>query len=97
METGGMKGKREELPKPEVHKILKNAFGLDSIHSEYGMTELFSQAYSKGEGIFHCPAWMKVVVREIDDPLQVNIEQGSGAINIIDLANVSFLLFYSHR
>ncbi|MDP9229415.1 MAG: hypothetical protein M3O67_01935, partial [Bacteroidota bacterium] len=71
METGGMKGRRTEVIRPEVHAILCNAFGLASIHSEYGMTELLSQAYSKGEGVFHSPAWMKIMVRDEDDPLSV--------------------------
>ncbi len=106
METGGMKGRRTELIRPEVHAILCNAFGLASIHSEYGMTELLSQAYSKGGGVFHSPAWMKVMVRDEDDPLSVqsgvrSSESGvqsqesysrltpqTGAINIIDLANI---------
>ncbi len=81
METGGMKGR------PEVHRILKNAFGYMAIHSEYGMTELLSQAYSKGEGIFNCPHWMKVLVRDEEDPLFIK-DQGAGVINIIDLANI---------
>lgn len=93
METGGMKGKREELPKQEVHKILKDAFRLKVIHSEYGMTELLSQAYSKGGGMFNCPGWMKICIRDMYDPLQVNTEQGSGAINIIDLANINSCSF----
>lgn len=94
METGGMKGRREELVRNEVHKILKNAFHLSSIHSEYGMTELLSQAYSKGEGIFHCPPWMKVMVRDENDPLALGMSYFksmayiAGAINIIDLANI---------
>ena len=95
METGGMKGRREparlsrsggELVRNEVHAILKRSFQLSSIHSEYGMTELLSQAYSKGEGIFHCPPWMKLMVRDEEDPL--TILHGSGIINVIDLANV---------
>lgn len=86
METGGMKGRREELVREEVHAQLKNAFGLTSIHSEYGMTELLSQAYSSGEGIFYGPDWMRVLVRDEEDPLTVRRE-GAGAINIIDLAN----------
>lgn len=87
METGGMKGKREELTREEVHEQLKNSFGVKTIHSEYGMTELLSQAYSKGNGIFETPPWMKVLVRDEDDPRLIK-EQGRGAINIIDLANV---------
>jgi phenylacetate-coenzyme A ligase PaaK-like adenylate-forming protein len=92
METGGMKGRREEMIRPQVHAILQNAFNVSAIHSEYGMTELLSQAYSKEEGIFHCPPWMKVLVRDDEDPLSirrtVNSGQVSGAINIIDLANI---------
>ena len=87
METGGMKGRREEMTRQEVHAILKNAFQLSAIHSEYGMTELLSQAYSAGEGIFDCPAWMKVVVRQEDDPFDIRLS-GTGVINIIDLANI---------
>jgi phenylacetate-coenzyme A ligase PaaK-like adenylate-forming protein len=87
METGGMKGRREELTREEVHEQLKKGFGVKNIHSEYGMTELLSQAYSKGNGIFETPPWMKVLVRDEDDPQHVK-EQGRGAINIIDLANV---------
>ena len=87
METGGMKGRREEMIRQEVHEILKTAFGLNSIHSEYGMTELLSQGYSKGEGIFHTPAWMQIRVRQEDDPLDVRMS-GTGIINVIDLANI---------
>ena len=88
IETGGMKGKRKELIKEEVHKILCSAFKLKNIHSEYGMTELLSQAYSKKDGIFQTPAWMKILIRDIYDPLSVTQNNSSGAINIIDLANV---------
>jgi phenylacetate-coenzyme A ligase PaaK-like adenylate-forming protein len=87
METGGMKGRREEWTRQQVHEFLKNRFQVKQIHSEYGMTELLSQAYSKGEGIFECPAWMKILVREDDDPLLVK-NNGSGVINVIDLANI---------
>ena len=87
METGGMKGRRKEMIREEVHEQLKQAFGAVPIHSEYGMTELFSQAYSKGDGVFRCPPWMKVLVRDEDAPLSVK-KTGRGAINIIDLANV---------
>lgn len=92
METGGMKGRREELTRPEVHRILSNAFKLSNIHSEYGMTELLSQAYSKGNGIFQCVPWMKVLMRDIYDPMEV-IDNGKGAINIIDLANINSCSF----
>jgi hypothetical protein len=92
METGGMKGRKKEMTRQQVHEILSKAFQTKNIHSEYGMTELLSQAYSKGNGIFNCPPWMKVLVREEDDPLTVH-DKGenkiiSGAINIIDLANI---------
>ncbi len=86
METGGMKGRKEEMTREEVHRILCEAFGVKSIHSEFGMTELMSQAYSKGKGIYHCPPWMKVMIRNEDDPLQVS-SFGKGVLNIIDLAN----------
>ena len=91
METGGMKGRREEMTRPQVHEILCNAFQKESIHSEYGMTELLSQAYSKGKGIFNTPPWLKILIREEDDPFSIyNTENKivTGAINIIDLANI---------
>ena len=91
METGGMKGRREELTRMEVHDQLKKAFGKTEIHSEYGMTELLSQAYAKKEGRFQCPSWMKVLIRDDEDPLSTQFSTSgvvSGAINIIDLANV---------
>lgn len=87
METGGMKGRRKEMIREEVHEQLKHAFGAAPIHSEYGMTELLSQAYSKGDGVFKCPPWMKVLVRDEDAPLLVK-KAGRGGINIVDLANV---------
>lgn len=87
METGGMKGQREELPKSEFHKILCDAFGVDMIHSEYGMAELTSQAYSNGKGIFSAPPWMKVVIRDINDPFDILESNSRGGVNIIDLAN----------
>ena len=87
METGGMKGRREEMTRDEVHEILKTAWSLDEIHSEYGMTELLSQAYSKGEGVFISPPWMKIFLREEDDPLRVK-HRGRGLINVVDLANI---------
>ena len=91
METGGMKGRRKELTRAEVHEQLSDRLGVEKIHSEYGMTELLSQAYSAGEGLFTCPPWMKVLVREEDDPFALHgpgERMTSGAINIIDLANV---------
>jgi hypothetical protein len=93
METGGMKGRRKELPRGEVHRILKEAFGLPSVHSEYGMTELVSQAYSGGNGIFRAPAWMRVLARDRYDPLKCGLVNESGGINIIDLANINSCSF----
>lgn len=88
METGGMKGRREEILKQELHTILSRSFGIADIHSEYGMTELMSQAYSKGEGLFHCPPWMQVLIRDEEDPLHIYSSIARGAINVIDLANI---------
>ena len=88
METGGMKGRREELVRSELHQALKEAFEIKTIHSEYGMTELLSQAYSAGEGLFHAPPWMKILVRDPNDPLSLLPPGQSGGINIIDLANI---------
>jgi len=94
METGGMKGRRKEITRQEMHKILKEKFNVPSIHSEYGMTELLSQAYSKGDGIFYCPPWMKILIRDPQDPLSVITEPGrTGGINIIDLANINSCSF----
>ena len=93
METGGMKGKRKEMIRTEVHENLKPAFGVKSIHSEYGMTELLSQAYSKGEGIFHTPPWMRILIREMNDPLHPAEIGRSGAVNVIDLANLDSCAF----
>ena len=88
METGGMKGRREEMTRQELHGILRKAFGLKTIHSEYGMTELLSQAYSTGGGIFQCPSWMRILLRNPDDPFDVSEKRQRGNINIIDLANL---------
>ena len=88
IETGGTKGKRKEFLKEELHKILKNSFGLQNIHSEYGMTELLSQSYSRGKGIFKSPPWKKVLIRDTNDPLSIIGEHKTGGINIIDLANI---------
>ena len=88
METGGMKGRRREITRREVHDLLKAAWELDFIHSEYGMTELLSQAYSPGNGLFRCPPWMKIILRDEDDPLTVKLTNTSGLINVIDLANI---------
>jgi len=93
METGGMKGKREELTREELHKKLKESFGVGEIHSEYGMTELLSQAYSKGQGIFHCPQWMKISIRDMADPFSLLPEGKTGAINVTDLANIHSVSF----
>jgi len=87
METGGMKGRRKELVRAEVHKILSEGFGLESIHSEYGMTELLSQAYSSGQGLFHCPPWMQIRIRDTEDPLSIMESGLTGGVDIIDLAN----------
>ncbi|MEI9959124.1 MAG: acyl transferase [Ferruginibacter sp.] len=94
METGGMKGRREELIRPEVHAQLQKQLGISLVHSEYGMTELLSQAYSKGDGIFHCPGWMKILLRDEDDPFNiiaaadVQNKPQTGLINVIDFANI---------
>ncbi|MBN1388788.1 MAG: acyltransferase [Bacteroidales bacterium] len=88
METGGMKGRREEITREELHSILKERFSLDSVHSEYGMTELLSQAYSKGGGLFNAPAWMKILIRDPHDPFSFYGHGRTGGVNIIDLANI---------
>ena len=88
METGGMKGRRKELIRAELHEILKKGFGVSEIHSEYGMTELLSQAYSKGDGLFDCPPWMDILIRDPEDALTLNALGKSGGINVIDLANL---------
>jgi len=94
METGGMKGRRKEITRQEMHTTLKDKFNVPAIHSEYGMTELLSQAYSKGDGIFYCPPWMKILIRDPQDPLSLITEPGrTGGINIIDLANINSCSF----
>ncbi len=93
METGGMKGRRKEMIREELHTILCNGFGVNAIHSEYGMTELLSQAYSIGNGIFECPNWMRVEIRDTEDALSYVTENQSGGINIIDLANYNSCSF----
>lgn len=93
METGGMKGRRKEMLREEVHQQLTKAFKLNSIHSEYGMTELLSQAYSNGNGIFRTPPWMKILIRETQDPFSYQQFNRSGGINIIDLANMNSCSF----
>jgi hypothetical protein len=99
METGGMKGRREELTRQEVHAILQKQLGISLVHSEYGMTELLSQAYSKGDGIFHCLGWMRILIRDEDDPFHIttavdgHTKSSTGLINIIDLANIHSCAF----
>lgn len=93
METGGMKGRRKEMIRKELHQILAKGFGVEKIHSEYGMTELLSQAYSKGDGVFECPPWMKVLIRDPEDALQLLPSGKTGGLNIIDLANVNSCSF----
>ena len=93
METGGMKGKRKEMVREELHDILTAGFGVKYIHSEYGMTELLSQGYSYGDGIFNCPPWMKILLRDTSDPLSLLQNKQSGGINVIDLANINSCSF----
>lgn len=93
METGGMKGRRKELIRNELHDILKSGFGVAEIHSEYGMTELLSQAYSKGHGIFNCPPWMNILTRDTEDALTIQQVGKTGGLNIIDLANFNSCAF----
>ena len=97
METGGMKGKRKELIREELHTILKQGFGVSTIHSEYGMTELFSQAYSQGGGIFKTPPWMKVIVRDPEDPFTLLPANKTGGLSIIDLANLHSCSFIATK
>jgi len=93
METGGMKGRRKELIRNELHDILIEGFGVLEIHSEYGMTELLSQAYSKGHGIFNCPPWMRILTRDTEDALTIQKPGKTGGLNIIDLANINSCAF----
>ena len=93
METGGMKGRRREMVREEVHTQLCQSLGVEAIHSEYGMTELFSQAYSRGEGHFRTPPWMRVMIRRTDDPFSLARPGKTGAINVMDLANVESCAF----
>lgn len=93
METGGMKGKRKEMVREELHEALYTGFGINQVHSEYGMTELLSQAYSKGEGLFKCPSWMKILLRDTSDPLVLAKTGQTGGINVIDLANMNSCSF----
>lgn len=95
METGGMKGRRPEMVREELHAILKSAFTLEAVHSEYGMTELLSQAWSKGDGLYRCPPWMRISLRDVNDPLS-RVETGrTGGIDIIDLGNIASCPFIS--
>src|SRR5450631_4514751 len=89
METGGMKGRRKEMIREELHQQLCKGFGVAAIHSEYGMTELLSQAYSKGNGIFECPPWMRINTRDTNDPMSMLKNDRAGGINVIDLANIN--------
>jgi hypothetical protein len=93
METGGMKGRRKEMIREELHQTLCNGFGVNTIHSEYGMTELLSQAYSNGNGIFACPPWMKIITRDTNDPMTLLDNDKTGGINVIDLANINSCSF----
>jgi len=93
METGGMKGRKPEITREELHQILKQGFGVDEIHSEYGMTELLSQAYSKGNSRFQTPNWMKILIRDTEDPLSFLANEKTGGINVIDLANLNSCSF----
>jgi phenylacetate-coenzyme A ligase PaaK-like adenylate-forming protein len=95
METGGMKGRRKEMIREELHEVLCRSFNTNKIHSEYGMTELLSQAYSKGDGIFRTPPWMKVLVRDTNDPFDYLPQGRTGGVNIIDLANIHSCSFIS--
>jgi acyl-CoA synthetase (AMP-forming)/AMP-acid ligase II len=93
VETGGMKGRRREMIREELHERLKEGFGVKSIYSEYGMTELLSQAYLTESGCFHTPPWMKVTVRDINDPLSHARPGKTGGINVVDLANIDSCAF----
>ena len=93
METGGKKGKRKEMIREELHEILCTGFGVQNIHSEYGMTELLSQAYSLGKGIFECPPWMQILVRDTEDAMTYVSNGKTGGINVIDLANINSCSF----
>ena len=93
METGGMKGKRKEMIREELHEQLCKGFGVKSIHSEYGMTELLSQAYSLGNGVFECPSWMQILIRDTEDALTYVSDGKTGGINVIDLANINSCSF----
>ncbi|MCB0379851.1 MAG: acyl transferase, partial [Flavobacteriales bacterium] len=93
METGGMKGRRKEMTRTELHQIYNDSFNVNQIHSEYGMTELLSQAYSKGNGLFETPPWMKILIRDTNDPFHLLDNNQTGGINVIDLANYNSCSF----
>ena len=95
METGGMKGRRKELTRAELHQIYKDSFNVTAIHSEYGMTELLSQAYSFREGVYQSPKWMKILIRDINDPFTFLPTEKTGGVNVIDLANIDSCAFIS--
>lgn len=93
METGGMKGRRKEMIRAELHAVLSKGFGVSKVHSEYGMTELLSQAYSDGGGVFHCPKQMKIMIRDSEDALRIMPFHKNGGVNVIDLANLNSCAF----
>jgi phenylacetate-coenzyme A ligase PaaK-like adenylate-forming protein len=93
METGGMKGRKKEITRDELHSVYKKSLGVENVHSEYGMTELLSQAYSKEDGKFHCPPWMKIIITNINDPKEILPFGKTGRVNIIDLANIDSCAF----
>jgi hypothetical protein len=95
METGGMKGRRPEMVRGELHRLLKEAFSVDRIHSEYGMTELLSQAWSQGEGVYRCPPWMRMLARDVNDPFARVKDGRTGGIDVIDLCNIASCPFIS--
>lgn len=97
METGGMKGRRREMLKPELHSYLKQGLGVSTVHSEYGMTELLSQGYSTGDLLFRFPPWMRALTREVDDPLKLRHDGRTGGINIIDLSNIQSCCFLATK
>lgn len=97
METGGMKGRRKEMIREELHAVLCEGFGVNAIHSEYGMTELLSQAYSQGGGVFYCPPWMKIITRDTNDPLTLVTDGKVGGINVIDLVNINSCSFIATK
>ncbi|HRH38337.1 MAG TPA: acyl transferase [Flavobacteriales bacterium] len=95
METGGMKGRRPEMVREELHRTLKQAFSLPAVHSEYGMTELLSQAWSTGDGIYRCPPWMRIRLRDVNDPFSPVVSGRTGGIDVFDLANIASCPFIS--